>query len=367
MNILKPFIKHSTFRTQQERPYNAGPALGLLCHSFITSRELFFIRNHGSVPDIDPARYRLSITGLVKKTLHLSLRDLMKLPRVTLTATLQCAGNRRQEFTAINPIPDETPWGGEAIGNAVWAGIPLRQVLLAAGVEPKAQHVVFTGDDDIIIDGRKFNYGSSISLHHALQPEVLLAYEMNDDPLTPMHGFPLRVIVPGHIGARSVKWLTNIYVQATPSTNYFQTHAYKLFPPEVQAETVDWSQGVTLGELPVNAVICRPQESQNIPAGRVWIQGYAITGGNRHVERVELSVDGGLTWTPAELQGGRRPWTWRLWQARLELRPGPHQIIVRATDSGANTQPKDIIEVWNFKGYLNNAWHRVNINVCHID
>lgn len=358
------FEKHSALIVLQEKPFNAGPPLGLLRQTFLTPKELFFVRNHGSVPEINPTRYRLSVGGRVKKRLTLSLGDLRdRFPKVALTATLQCAGNRRTELIAIHPVPGELPWDANAIGNAAWAGVALREVLLAAGIDSNARHVAFTGLDEVDKDGRKFGFGGSIPIEKAMTPEVVLAYEMNGEPLTPVHGFPLRVVVPGYIGARSVKWLTDITVQAEPSTNYFQSHAYKLFPPHVRSETADWTRGMTLGELPVNAVICQPPEGETIPAGRVLVRGYAVAGGGRHIERVDLSVDQGLTWVTADLWEEQSPWAWRLWEAKLELRPGPCQIVVRAWDSAANTQPEDGVKIWNFKGYVNNSWHRVRVQV----
>jgi sulfite oxidase len=186
---------------------------------------------------------------------------------------------------------------------------------------------------------------------------------MNGEPLPPLHGFPLRVIVPGYIGARSVKWLTNIQVQAYPSTNYFQVHAYKGFPAHVQLEYADWTTGQMLGELPLNAVICHPQEGETLAAGPIRIEGYAIAGAGGHIERVELSVDEGATWTEATFVEQPFPWTWRFWEATLNLPPGTYQITVRAWDSAVHTQPKDARQIWNCKGYLNNAWHHVKISI----
>jgi sulfite oxidase len=194
-----------------------------------------------------------------------------------------------------------------------------------------------------------------------MSPETLLAYEMNDEPLPPLHGFPLRVIVPGYIGARSVKWITNIHVQAHPSTNYFQAHAYKLFPADVQAEQADWASGQMLGELLLNAVICHPQEGEHLAAGPIRAEGYAIAGAGGSIERVELSVDEGATWTPVTRLSPSSPWAWRFWEATLTLPAGSYQIAVRAWDSAGGTQPQDVRQVWNWKGYLNHAWHRVKV------
>jgi sulfite oxidase len=354
----------SSLIVREAAPLNAEPPLELLRERHLTPVELFFIRNHGAVPDVDPARYRLKVTGMVAQSLSLSLGEIRSaFPKASVTAVLQCAGNRRADLLGIAPIPGEVPWGAGAIGNARWAGVALRELLLAARPDPDAAHVAFTGFDEVERLGRRFGFGGSVPIEKATSGEVLLAYEMNGEPLAPVHGYPLRVIVPGFIGARSVKWLSEITVQARPSDNYFQAHAYKLFPPHVRAETVDWTGGLMLGEVPVNAVITRPAEGDTLRAGRALVEGYAVASGGRSVERVDLSTDDGETWTTARLLGEPNPWAWRFWEADLDLAVGPVQIIVRAWDSAAQTQPEDARKIWNFKGYMNNAWHRVNVRI----
>lgn len=359
---MPPFHKHPGYLVRSETPFNGGAPLDLLRQEAITPPELFFVRNHGDVPSVDPASYRLAVDGLVDSPLNLTLDELReRFARVEVTATLQCAGNRRLELIALEPVPGELPWGEEAISTAVWSGVRLRDLLAAAGVSDGAAHVAFQGLDPVERQGRIFDFGGSIPLGKALSPEVLLADSLNGAPLPSTHGFPLRVVAPGYIGARSVKWLQRISVQETPSDNYFQAHAYKLFPPDVRADTVDWSGGKMLGEMNITSVICRPAAGATVAAGSVAVQGYAIAGGERSVARVELSADGGATWRDATLQGEPRPFVWTLWEARLELPAGRHQLVVRATDSAGTTQPASVREVWNFKGYMNNAWHRVDV------
>jgi len=170
--------------------------------------------------------------------------------------------------------------------------------------------------------------------------------------------------VPGFIGARSVKLLARIELRETPSENYFQRKAYRLFPPEMRAARVDYEQGRMLAELGVNSVICTPRPGEVVAPGAVPVRGYAIAGGGRRVERVELSGDGGETWSPVDLYPDRGAWSWRFWRGALGLTPGEeHEIVVRATDSAGETQPADVAAVWNFKGYMNNAWHRVRVRV----
>jgi sulfite oxidase len=345
-------------------PLNAEPPLDLLRRSHITANRLFFVRNHAPVPQIDPRSYRLHVNGLVRRELQLSLDELRReFPIRTIVATLQCAGNRRQELMRFKPIPDEIEWHAGAIGTAEWRGVSLRDVLRAAEVLDEAHHVAFLGLDRVRKKDLEFGFGGSIPLEKALSPEVILAFEMNGEPLPPAHGFPLRVVVPGYIGARSVKWLGQITLQKTPSENYFQARAYKIFAPHVTAETADWDRGLTLGELPISSVICSPQDGSEVEAGPLSIKGYALSSGGRSIERVEVSLDGGESWTIAELEPERGRWAWRFWEATLAVDRGEREIVARAWDSAANTQPEEARRIWNFKGYVNNAWHRIRVKV----
>jgi sulfite oxidase len=355
--------KHPRLKIHSTDPFVGGPPLSLLRRQPITPTALFFVRNHAPVPEIDSGNYQLQITGLTRTAAILSLHDLARFPRLTVTATLQCAGNRRDELMAVEPIPGEVPWGADAISTARWNGVRLRDVLESVGVAEGAQHVAFSGVDAVTRHGHTFGYGSSIPLAKALSAEVLLADTMNGEPLPPLHGFPLRVVVPGYIGARSVKWLHAITLQAAPSDNYFQSHSYRLFAPHVRAETVVWDEGLMLSEQSLNAVICTPEAGAVLRAGDVTVGGYAIAGGERAVARVDVSPDGGRTWHTARLPPAE-PWAWQLWEIGLQLSPGPVELVVRACDSAANTQPERAASVWNFKGYMNNAWHRVRVNVA---
>jgi len=324
--------------------------------------DLFYVRNHGTVPDVDAGELRLEVNGLVDSELVLSLQELRKrFSRRTVTSALHCAGNRRLELMAVREIPDEVPWREGVIGSAQWTGVPLREVLEAAGLEAGAAHVAFSGLDEVEEDGESFAFGGSIPLAKALSDEVLLADEMNGAPLPLLHGFPLRVLVPGYIGARSVKWLKAIRVQREPSENYFQRRSYRLFAPDVNSSEVDSDRGLMLGELSVNAVICRPGDGDSVAQGSVTVEGYAVAGGPRWVQRVDVSTDGGATWTDAQLLDPDESWAWRLWRTDLDLQPGEHEIIVRAVESSANVQPEQPAPLWNFKGYVNNAWHRVHV------
>lgn len=349
------FDKDPATIVHDQDPFNAGPPPALLAEAPVTPTDRFFVRNHGAVPAPDLATYSLRVGGLVGRPLRLSLADLAGFPRATVAATLQCAGNRRDELLALGPIPDELPWGGEAIGTATWSGARLADVLAAAGVGPGARHVALCGLDAAQkTDGP---FGGSIPLERALAPDVLLADTMNGEPLPPVHGAPLRLVVPGYIGARSVKWLAEVELRAGPSDNYFQARAYRLARGAP-------APGAMLGELFVNARICTPEAGASVPAGELRVAGYAIGAGLSPLAAVELSADGGASWRPATLLGDAAPGLWQLWEARVILAPGPAELVVRAADRAGNTMPATLAEVWNAKGYMNNALHRVRLAVA---
>ena len=373
------------FIVRSEDPLNGGPSLTVVAESFVTPNDLFFVRNHGPVPVIDPVTYRLRVGGLVARQATLSLTDLAdSFERVTVVSTLACAGQRREEMSAVAPIPGELPWGAEAVSTAVWSGWRLADVLSACGLEPAAAHVAFEGLDDVERRGEHFKYGASIPLEKALAPEVLLADTMNGQPLPPEHGYPLRVVVPGFIGARQVKWLSTIDVREASSDNYFQAVAYRRYPREMTVATHDPAQGVELTELEVNCLIAAPAAHTVVGPGPVRVRGVAYPGGDASVVRVEVSGDGGETWREARLQapdavtapadaasvrsaaggtgGPAGRWTWRIFQADVEVAfdsDGAGVIVARAFDDLGAEQPPDAEGLWNFKGYMNNAWPRV--------
>ncbi len=212
-------------------------------------------------------------------------------------------------------------------------------------------------------DEGRFDFGVSIPMAKAMSPEVLLAFAMNGEALAPEHGFPLRVVVPGYAGVRSPKWLRSVTVQDVPSDNHMQQRDYRLVPPDVTADTVDWAAGVTINELPLNAAICEPVPHATLRPGPATLRGYAIASA-RAVVRVDVSPDGGRSWRQATLEhDAAAPWSWTFWQASLDLPPGEHELAVRAWDSAGQTQPASPEDAWNFKGYLSAAWHRVPVSV----
>ena len=358
---MQPPVKHERFNVHRQQPFNGGPPLDLLRADFITPLDLFYVRNHAPVPASN-ADWLLQIDGAVQQPLQLDLATLQRdFPQRELVATLQCAGNRRMDM-----LPDLEPlsavaWGSDAISNGRWAGTRLRDVLAASGVSAGAHHLAAQGRDEITQDAVTFGYGASIPLQKALADELLLAWELNGAPLSPLHGGPLRLLVPGYIGARSVKWLGRITLQDVPSDNHFQQRAYKVFPPEVSADTVDWSSSEPLAAFIINSVICTPAPGAILSAGNTRIAGYAIS--DAPVDAVELSVDGGRSWLPARLTAEEARWSWRFWEREVPLAAGTHELVVRARDCNGNSQPPEPGPIYNFKGYMMNSWQRLRVTV----
>ena len=340
-------------------PFNVETCAAALAEGPLTATDAFYVRGHGAVPELDAGAFHLRVHGLVERELSLSLSTLREAFReCEVTATLQCAGNRRAGLVAIRDIPGEAPWGPGATGTATWTGVPLADVLALAKPLPEAAHVGFDGADLCPEAKPAQRFGGSIPLDKARRPEVLLAWSMNGEPLSPVHGAPLRVVVPGYIGARSVKWLERIEVRAHPWAGYFQHVVYRLLPED---GTPGPGRGMPLGLVALNADILAPATGATVPAGEVEVRGYAFAGGERHVARVDVSTDGGVHWIQAELLDDLGRWAWRHWRAVLDLAPGEHEVLVRAWDSSAATQPEDEAALWNPKGYVNNARPRIRV------
>jgi sulfite oxidase len=335
-------------------PLCAGPDTAVLVDSYITPIDRYFVRNHGSVPRIDPSTYQLAVDGMVARPAVLALDDLkgqFEVHRVTVT--LQCAGNRRSELHRVKPFENEVLWGGDAIGNAAWGGVRLADVLRSSQAAASATHVWFEGLDSVQRPSAATPFGASINLDRALADDVLICFEMNGEPLTPLHGAPARVVVPGAIGARSVKWLGRITVADRESDNHFQRNSYRLQDRSGAPEGA-------IEAAPLNAFIATPSDGQLVESGSVTVSGYAVAAGLGTLRSVDVSLDGG-PWSSANPVDEPAPGVWSRWRLTVDLREGNHELRVRAHDSNGASQPEDLHAAWNPRGYLNNAVHAVRV------
>jgi len=355
--------KRSDTVVREESPFNAEPPASVLAESDITALDAFYCRNHGPFPDISPQQWRLTIGGRVAKPLTFTYDELTTaFTPHSVVATLACAGNRRAELLKVRPIPGKAPWAHGAISTAEWVGARLADVLEAAGVHiDESLHVAFSAPDVAPEATPVQSFGGSIPLTKAMSAEVLLAWQMNGQPLPRVHGGPVRVVVPGYVGARSVKWLTAITVQPRPSENYFQALDYRILPADANPDTAAPGEGISLSTNPVNCDILVPGDGAQITAGPLTIRGYALAPDGRHVARVDVSLDDGRTWRQADLEPERGQWAWRQWSLTVEAQRGPLSLTARAWDNTGATQPESPAPLWNPRGYANNAWARVSV------
>jgi sulfite oxidase len=240
-------------------------------------------------------------------------------------------------------------WSGDAIGNAVWSGVRLADVIRAAEPEPSATHVWFEGLDIAQVGDSTTAFGASIELGRALEDDVVLAFEMNREPLSQIHGAPLRVVVPGAIGARSVKWLARVTLADRESGNHFQARSYRLGDDAIRSS-------------PLNSYICTPRSNERVQPGRARVTGYATAAGVSVLTGVELRIDRG-EWSECMLMDEPASGAWSRWAADVELETGEHELSVRAHDSSGSSQQTTLESSWNPRGYLNNAIHSVAIRV----
>ncbi|KAF4120388.1 sulfite oxidase [Geosmithia morbida] len=402
-DIEDPFsddpVRHPDLITRTRKPRNAESPACSIEDNFLTPNDLFYVRNHMWVPtvDQDPDDHRLTIELADGSTKSYTLRELKaRFPKRTVTATLQCSGNRRAHMSeGSGRKANGLPWDVGAISNAVWEGVMLADILADAGFDPRSsqkdkdvKHVHFVGME---------TYGSSIPIRKAMDPygDVLLAWGMNGEPLPRDHGFPLRSIVPGNVAARSVKWLQRIALSDDESPAQWQRRDYKCFGPNQTA--VDWDSAPAIQEMPVQSAITgvrlghmrsngKDDNGNAVKGHPISMSGYAFSGGGHGIVRVDVSLDNGHTWFQARLlddgsddgddghsnvvtnQPGQS-WSWKRWRFdgtvpqvtfhdSQDGRKCTH-LVVKAIDDAYNTQPESYAATWNIRGNLTSAWHRL--------
>jgi DMSO/TMAO reductase YedYZ molybdopterin-dependent catalytic subunit len=303
---------------------------------FLTRNEDFFVRCHFPIPEIPRDKWRLKIGGDVQHPIALQWDELRGMPEKSVTATLECAGNGRVFLT---PKVDGAQWERGAVGNAVWTGVSLAEVLMRAGLRPSAREVILTGGDRGEVESAprpagKIHFARSLPIGKA-SDDVLLAWQMNGQDLSPAHGFPLRAIVPGWYGMASVKWLSEITVTAEPFHGYYQSVDYAYWQREAGEPSL-----VPITELQVKAQIARPGPAERVPAGQSYLVRGAAWSSGAEITRVEVSTDGGKRWQTARLDDKTDRYAWRWWDFSWRPeQPGRATLMARATDAEGRTQP----------------------------
>jgi DMSO/TMAO reductase YedYZ molybdopterin-dependent catalytic subunit len=322
---------------RQKEPENLEFPFSAL-DSYLTPTERFFIRSHFAVPKLDAKAWRLKVEGAVERPLELTYDELLKLPSRTQPALLECAGNGR---VFLVPQVRGLQWELGAVGNAEWTGVPLAAVLEKAGVRSGAVEVVLEGADrGEVRDEPKpagvIPFARSLPVDRARQPEVLLAHQMNGTALSPSHGYPVRAVVPGWYGMASVKWLTRIIVIDRPFLGFFQSFDYTYWQRREDGPVV-----VPVTELQVKAQVARPAMHEVVRAGTAYRMHGAAWTGDSEVTKVEVSTDGGKTWSEAKLLDKPVRYAWRRWEHKLRSpdQPGRYTVMVRATDQRGQAQP----------------------------
>jgi DMSO/TMAO reductase YedYZ molybdopterin-dependent catalytic subunit len=335
-----PRPQHSGLIVRQKSPLNLEYPFSALS-DWLTPTDQFFVRNHFAVPRFDATTWRLTIDGAVNRPLALSLAELKRLPSRTLTAAVECAGNGRVFY---EPAREGLQWQSGAVGNAAWTGVPLAELIDRAGARKDAVEVVLIGADRGIVDGGKKTaspgevaFARSLPFAKARAEGTLLAYAMNDEPLTSEHGCPLRAVVPGWFGMAWVKWLAAIRIVDRPFLGYWQGRDYFRWDRSLGEPNL-----VPLSTMQVKAQIARPVQGAQLSVGaRTRIFGAAWSG-EAGIREGQVSTNEGDAWQPARLLAPEIPYAWRLWEYFwTPPEPGRYRLRCRAIDTMGNVQPKE--------------------------
>eukprot|EP00551_Chaetoceros_affinis_P009553 CAMPEP_0203672214 /NCGR_PEP_ID=MMETSP0090-20130426/7778_1 /ASSEMBLY_ACC=CAM_ASM_001088 /TAXON_ID=426623 /ORGANISM="Chaetoceros affinis, Strain CCMP159" /LENGTH=679 /DNA_ID=CAMNT_0050537481 /DNA_START=163 /DNA_END=2202 /DNA_ORIENTATION=- len=403
-----PYLNEPTDRSEQlivhgDQPMNAEVPADLITESYITPVELFYIRHHHPVPLLrkeEVQHYEIEVdlsnfvdylneevhkdkkdTVVVAPKSNISLDDIKKLPKVEVITTLQCSGNRRGDMNKVKRTSG-TAWGQGAISTAKWGGARLVDVLKLAGVinpydltekDGTQKHVRFES-----LDGMK----ASIGMEKATNPygDVIIAYEMNGEPIPREHGFPLRAIVPGYSAVRNVKWVKKIEISTEEAEGAWQRGLnYKTLPPNVtDAKSINLENmpsmtesslfsGITKMEVIKDTITTGNDDSDSKNnMSLVKAKGWAWAGGGRNIVRVDVTGDEGKSWTTANIvQGGDqkfgRAWAWVFWECDIPVQVeegGTIRLASKAVDMAFNSQPENADHGWNVRGLGNNSWYR---------
>lgn len=385
-------------RLTGRHPFNVEPPVSQLDkYKFVTPCCLHYVRNHGACPKLTWDTHTICVggaTNIVKRPFEITMDQLAAMEPRELPVTLVCAGNRRKEQNMIRQTIGFN-WGSSGVSTNVWRGVLLRDLLLKAGVSDRnmvGKHVEFIGTEDLPnkvgpgpfqdeVWGKQVKYGTSVPLGRAMNPafDIIIAYQANGEVLQPDHGYPVRLIIPGYIGGRMIKWLKHINVLHHETKNHYHYHDNRILPPHITAEeslSGSWwyKPEYIFNELNINSAMTRPDHNETLSIKDnimkdYEVAGYAYTGGGRKICRVEVSIDGGTNWNLAQLNRKERPneygmyWCWVWWTFKLPVESfvGAKEIWCRAWDESNNSQPND--PTWNLMGMGNNQCFRIKIHI----
>merc|ERR1719326_2329060 len=365
-------------------PFNSEAPLSMLRdHGFLTPPRLHIVRNHGKVPKLSWASHVIEIDGLVEKPIKLTMAELVKLPLHTMPFTVQCAGNRRKEQNLIKKGMG-FDWGASAVSTNIWTGVLIRDLLNHVGiksVDDGAKWVDFFGPAGEVPNGDTI-YGASHYRHVMMDPTrpTMLAFMANGELLHPDHGYPVRLLIPGYIGGRMIKWLCKITVSDKETDNFYHIFDNRVFPPHIVSKEVATKEEIwkdplyRIDDRNLQCVIWRPGHSTKLSPSNgsgsdtTTVSGYAYNGAGRPVHRVEVTLNGGRNWRMADIerfepenQYGKQ-WCWVFWSAQVPIDAiaGSAEICARAWDDSQNPMPA--LPTWNLMGMMNNPWFRVKVH-----
>src|ERR1700682_1983706 len=357
--ITTGFPQKGPMILQRTRPPLLETPFEVFDKGVFTPTDQFYVRWHWAVipTDIDVGKFSLTVRGHVNQTLSLSLNDILGLPSVELAAVNQCSGNSRGFFQPRVPGGE---WANGAMGNALWTGVRLKDVLDKAGVKPGAVQVRFKGlDEPVVADAPHFM--KSLDIDHARDGEVMIAYAMNGEQLPLVNGFPLRLVVPGWYATYLVQMLNDIEVRNAPDTNYWTRVAYAI-PDTPQASIPPGETNVKM--VPINRMVPRSFVT-NLASGQqvktaapTMVRGIAF-GGDSGVARVDYSVDCGQSWREAPLGKDEGKYGFRQWQTQFTLPSlGKYSLLTRCANSNGVAQPDT--PNWNPAGFMRNVMESVD-------
>jgi len=352
--------------------------IALLREHAITPKDILFNRLHyphegeaawfatteaPSRPD-----WKITVGGLVARTREVTLADLEAMDQVQRTMVLQCAGNGRSYYAAKEKVAGGQ-WQNGGMGNVIWEGVPLRAFLAAQDALPSADAQWLTAegwDQPATREGSDF--AKSYPLGERALDSAILALKMNGEPIPACHGGPVRLVVPGYYGNMNVKFLSALNYESEQSPSTFQSVAYRMplwpvEPGQFEANDYTWANSVPTYGLKIKSVIFSPLQDDSPSAGPVEVTGVAFNDGEAPITSVEVSADGGASWTAAEVTVPDDPWAWYHWKAKATLAAGSNVLMVRATDALGRTQPMDGLSRWNPRGYEWNGVQRMEITV----